>query len=315
MAPIPVRALLLALLPLIALLIHLDGQRYDPGLLDFKNSRTAPTENRFFPKKLADLHRLGPLRTFDGKNLYEYINGHAEFFIGSGFQSLLVADYGIEGETNTPKITIDLYDMGKPLHAFGVLMDEAGKNAQPVTIGDMAFQNGQTLTFINGQYYGKLSAFEADRPLQKVAQGVVQAMGEQNTGATAMMAFPELGKPVATRFIKENYRGLDFLHNVLEQRFDRDGRTVQAFLTNGRPEEIQRLVTRLTTFLTGEEIPFQPSPLLPGLVQVSDPYEGDWFFLPAGSRLLGVFGLAARTVLKELEAFANHGEKNHIGPP
>ena len=299
-APAPsvlVRGLLLLVPPLVALLVYLDGQRYDPGLIDFANDGggVASGAGRFFPESLAGRRRIGALRHFSKENLYEYINGHAEFYIGSGFQSLTVGEYGDPANQTGPQVTIDLFDMGKPLHAFGVLIDEAGEGAKPVPVGQMAFATEQTLTFINGRYYGKLSAFSSGQPLVEMATGQVDGMGAVGQADASAFDFPSLGQVTATRFIKENYRGMSFLRNVVERTFDRQGRRVQAFAVTGTAEEIGRLVEALTAFLRGEEIPFSAEipemPEMPGLVRVSDPYEGDWFFLPVGSRLLGVFGL------------------------
>ncbi|MBU0985670.1 MAG: hypothetical protein KKH68_00325, partial [Proteobacteria bacterium] len=52
-------------------------------------------------------------------NLYEYINGAAEFFIAYGFTELAGANYApVSGDKDT--VTVDIYDMGNKLNAFGV---------------------------------------------------------------------------------------------------------------------------------------------------------------------------------------------------
>jgi hypothetical protein len=62
-------------------------------------------------------------RTYRPDDLYEYIDGNADLFLSYGFVQVTVGDYaptdGSEGW-----ITVDVYDMGAPLHAFGVYRAE-----------------------------------------------------------------------------------------------------------------------------------------------------------------------------------------------
>ena len=91
-APPLVRALLIALLPILALLFYLDGQNYDPGLVDFQSGEAtafSPAAD-LFPETIAGLTRTGQIRRFGKDDLYEYINGHADYFIGAGFRGLAV---------------------------------------------------------------------------------------------------------------------------------------------------------------------------------------------------------------------------------
>ena len=107
-APPAVRLLLIVLLPIIALLLYLDGQVYDPDLLDFGPANSAgKADPQLFPDRIAGLERSGQIRWFDKGNLYEYINGHAEYFIGAGFQALSVGEYGADRDSE-PKVVINL---------------------------------------------------------------------------------------------------------------------------------------------------------------------------------------------------------------
>jgi hypothetical protein len=50
-------------------------------------------------------------------NLYDYIDGGADFYLSYAFQRAVVADYSGPGHA---KITVELYDMGSSYDAFGV---------------------------------------------------------------------------------------------------------------------------------------------------------------------------------------------------
>ena len=152
------RIILVALLPLIAIIIYLEGQKYDPALIQFRPDEiTQETSVSLFPSDFEGLTRTGPPRLYDKENLYEYINGHAEFFIKSGFLKLHVADY-IKGGSSPeqPDAVVDIYDMGKALHAFGILADEAGDAPLDLDVGSMGFQTTQGMNFIRDRYYIKI---------------------------------------------------------------------------------------------------------------------------------------------------------------
>ncbi|MBF0215030.1 MAG: hypothetical protein HQM00_15960 [Magnetococcales bacterium] len=320
-APLPsvplrrLRAGLLALLPLIAGGLYLDGQRYDPGLLDFKQAaaRLSPLA-ALFPERVEGLVRLGEIRRFNPETLHEYVNGHAEFFIAAGFKELLVAEYGLSGEGARPRIVVDLYDMGKPLFAFGVLTGEGGNDGGEVGVGEMGFVEPRGLRFIAGAHYVKMTAFDDEAPLKGVGVALVNALGKRGGDKMSGFRFPEFGTVVATQFIKENYRGLDFFDQVLERTFERDGVKFQTFQVLAPETQLRELSSRLLRFLQGEEIPVEPLEKEGStLYQVRDPYEGEWFFLQTRERLIGAFGISLDAVWPPLKEFLDHGQERGSG--
>lgn len=312
--PVVVRLFLLLLLPLCAGLIYLDSLSYDPGLLDFKEESNTTMES-VFPNQLNTLKRIATIRHFSPDNLYEYINGHAEFFLGFGFKGLSVAEYAAPKKLKEPLLTVDRYDMGKNLHAFGVLMDETPKGAHILSDTMIGYQTNRTLAFIHGPYFIKLSAFQDALPLLSLAETFKQSLPKDQSNTHELFNFPDLGKVVATRYIKENYRGLSFLTNVLERTFENQGNTIQAFLIVEEKTNIKKLKKTLLEFFKSEEILFTLSEdPLPGRVMVQDPYEGTWFFVANNERLLGVFGLSEHPLPDTLKAFITHGQTKRALP-
>ncbi|MBF0179790.1 MAG: hypothetical protein HQM03_07160 [Magnetococcales bacterium] len=295
------RWLLLALLPAIAWGVWRDGQHYDPGLLDFKQAgaRLSPLAE-LLPARAGELPRLGEPRLFGKENLHDYVNGHAVFFISAGFTQLAVGEYGSGGR---PTVVVDIYEMGKPLHAFGVISQEASPGARPVAIGEMGSRDGRGLRFIVGSRYVKLTAFADDAPLEAVGEAVARAAGGE--AGLVKFRFPELGEELATRFFKEGYRGLDFFVNVLERTFRREGKEVQAFLA----EDGAQLEKKLNAFLAREGIPLVREEREGRVViLVKDPYEGEWFYLRDGERLLGAFGIPLDAAWGPVQRFLANGD-------
>jgi hypothetical protein len=300
-APVPVRGILLLLLPLIATVIYWDGRHYDSDLLDFSSQKEQLRQSAaLFLPDIDGLKQFGQVRYYNRDTLYEYINGHAEFFLSAGFQSLAVGEYAAPG-ANAPALVVNLYDMGKGLHAFGVLIDEASAG-EAVNIGTMGFASAQGVNFIQGNYYAQITLFDPQLPLLDNAQRIASHLAHQSQESELAFTFPELGEVSSTRFIKEGYRGLDMLDNVLERSFIRAEGELVVFLIN--TPEVPRLVTQLTAFLQEDGIDYQQHDL-DGLnfYQVIDPYEGEWFFLAQNAHLIGVYAPLNEELQHALAAF------------
>src|SRR5271157_2779038 len=104
--PLRYRLLLLGLLPCIAAVLYVRGQSYDPALIDFKTAAgpvipavSAPRQpvEKALPapilQEIAGFRLLGKEHRYTKDNLYEHVDGHAEYFIGAGFAGLTVTEY------------------------------------------------------------------------------------------------------------------------------------------------------------------------------------------------------------------------------
>jgi hypothetical protein len=304
-APLWARWILTLLLPLVAGIIYLEGQDYDPGLIQLE--RSASGSRVRLPEALAGLPRFGPIRTYDKDNLYEYVDGHAEYYLSAGFKGLQVMEYATTG-AQQPQLVVNLYHMGEPLFAFGVLMDELSPDARPVEgIGGMAFAAKSAFNLIQGPYYVQLSRFGPEPDLKVAAKAVAKALPGAG-GERLDLRFPDLGRPTATYFVKEDYHGLEMLDNVLERTFERDGREITAFMLNGRPEKIAETRKALLAFLKGDGIPASEARQDgQDYYRVEDPYEGEWFFTLSETRLLGVFTPGTPEILEAIAASAAKG--------
>jgi len=299
-APVWSRLLLTGLLPLMLIIIYWEGQSYDPGGL-VKLNKGSTTTSLPLPEKLAGLPRFGQTRQYNAKTLYEYINGHAEYYLSSGFKSLEVIEYAAEGKQQ-PDLVANLYNMSEPLFAFGALMDELAPNAKPVEVGSMAFAIEKGLNLIYGPYYIQLSSFSDGVDLNAAGKTLAEAL-KKSLGETKALnlSFPNLGETVETYFVKEDYRGMEFLDLVLERVFRSNGEEVSAFLINGKTEKIESTQKALLAFLKQDDIPVEQK-RTGELVyhEVRDPYEGNWFFTTNETRMLGVFTKPTEGILQSI---------------
>jgi len=96
---------------------------------------------------------------YNPDNLYEYINGAADQFIAYGFQQLITRDLSSEGL----QVTVDIYDMGTRLNAFGMFKTESPRDQQGLKIGTEAhIAPPYQCLLLKDSYYVKVNAYEGE---------------------------------------------------------------------------------------------------------------------------------------------------------
>ena len=295
------RMILLALLPLVALLIYFNGQHYDPALINFSSSESSiDSLSGLFPPEINNLSLTGQIRTYTKNNLYEYVNGHAEYFISSGFVKLAVGEYSINSKDD-PDVVIDIYDMGKSIHAFGILSDESGGKITDIHSGLTGFKTPQGLSFIKGQYYIKISSFSSTASPESFIESLDRRISAGSDPFPEFTDLPDIGQVITTRFIKEAYRGLDFINNVIEREYNVNGKTVHIFVLTDKSEIVQDKVHLLIQYLNDSDINFTESHEQEKTVyKVNDPYEGDWVLISSSDSIMGIFGSYNETTINSL---------------
>ncbi len=172
---------------------------------------------------------------FESHNLFEYINGAADFYIAYGFNSLAGANYLV---ASNPKdsITVDIYDMGKKINAFGVFQSKRNKDAPTLNIGAGSFGDDGYLVFYKGRYVVEINAFIKndtwkDRPMI-FAQTLAENIQGDNSPPYELSYLPEYGRINGTeKFIKGGVLGHAFLDSGLVCDYRLNGETVSAFLS------------------------------------------------------------------------------------
>ena len=317
MGPVPFRyrLLLLGLLPCIAAVLYIEGQNYDPALLDFKaapegsipaspasvNSPRPAEKALSAPagKDIAGFRPMGEGRRYAKDNLYEHVDGHAEYFIGAGFAGLTVTGYSTAGAgAAQPEIEVEVYDMGKGIQAFGVLVDESGENPQAVSVGTMGFRTSAGVNFIKGRYYVKVTAFKPRSPVLKFAKAFSDTLPPGQDSFKGFSRFPDLGKVEKTRFVKEGYRGLDFLRNVIEREYSTgSGKIMVALMADG-PQQVKPLMASFMEYFRKSGMRYEKAGgEVREAYKVMDKYEGNWFLVSAGDAVFGVFGTEDEGIL------------------
>ncbi len=159
-----------------------------------------------------DLERVGEVDFYVPENLHEYINGAADIFFQYDFENLLSEEYK-KGEF---ELTLDIYNMGSSMNAFGIYSAERSPNYQFTGIGVQASISEYGINFLQGPYYVKISAFGPremiDSIMKPFAKDVSERIGETGEFPEELKFFlPNHKIEHSEKFIKKNPLGYEFL--------------------------------------------------------------------------------------------------------
>jgi hypothetical protein len=144
---------------------------------------------------------------YDVDNLWEYINGAAELFVEYDVQTCRTADLS-SGDLTA---TVDLYDMGTPLNAFGIYNRESSGEGDvfPSAVEAVVSPPYQAL-LLKGATYVKVNAVEGELT-ESSGRELLDAIARALPGETAYPAelelLPENGKVAGS----EGYQRRGFL--------------------------------------------------------------------------------------------------------
>jgi hypothetical protein len=169
-------------------------------------SESAAGGDSGFPS-VAGWEQAGEVLHYDADNLWEYINGAAELFVEFGVVGCQVADL-VSGDVT---VTLDLYDMGTPLNAYGVYERERPGDdmAVPGAVAGVVSAPYQAL-LVKGSLYAKVNTFEGELT-DESGMALLEALAAALPGSTSRPGefdlLPEEGRVAGT----EGYKPLAFL--------------------------------------------------------------------------------------------------------
>jgi hypothetical protein len=107
---------------------------------------------------VAGWEKSSETRTFEPKDLWQYIDGDSEQFIRAGVVSTATSDYKYQGQLEA---VVDVYTMSGPDGAQTILEQGQTKDAQSISLGDEGLQYAQSVSFRKGRYLVRIVAYES----------------------------------------------------------------------------------------------------------------------------------------------------------
>lgn len=210
-----------------------------PVLLPSAQKSEASSLNSLLPT-VAGWRVAEDVQRYDPQTLFEYIDGAAEAYIGYDFKELIVALF--QGSRPKTSITVEIYDMGKGLNAFGIYGAERFPESHFLPIGIQGYQEEGSLNFLAGRYYVKLMCYEGgdknEELLRLFADSIAGKIKDRGDFPALLRVFPKVGLvPNSEKFILRNFLGFKFLKNGFLANYKTDGQEFECFLIEGQSAE------------------------------------------------------------------------------
>jgi len=189
---------------------------------------------------------------YEAGNLWEYMNGQAEFFIDYGFVRVDTAEYRYDQAASS--LVLEIFRMGRPQEAFGIFAAERTRDDRPLDIGVDAYLGTNVLGFWQGQLYVKLTSFDEGPAVQQslisFASEISSRIPIHGKELETLLLFPGHGRVEASeRFIPKNFLGQPYLTDAYRVDFVHDDEQLQLFLVDaGSAEEALSHFIRLGKF-------------------------------------------------------------------
>ncbi len=181
--------------------------------------------------------RTGEVSEYDADSLWEYIDGAAELFIDYGVRTCHTADLSSDDGTGIDHFTatIELYEMGTPLDAFGIFtLESSGRGeAFPGAIEAVVSPPYQAL-LLKGPVYVKVNAPDGDLT-EAAGRSLLGALARALPGSTDYPAelelLPRPGRIAGTEgYQARGFLGLTELSRCLYAEYAGEGEGAEPWL-------------------------------------------------------------------------------------
>jgi hypothetical protein len=119
---------------------------------------------------VAGWDKTGATQTYTADNLWQYLDGGADQYIGAGVISVATSDYRFQEKLEA---VVDVYTM-KTAEGAEKILDAEPASGQPAQVGDAARLYAQTVVFRKGPSLVRITTFESSPgdALLALARGV-----------------------------------------------------------------------------------------------------------------------------------------------
>jgi hypothetical protein len=238
--------------------------------------------------RIADWRPAEEARAYDPASLFEYIDGAAEAYLSYDFKELAVGNY--QHGASKATMTVEIYDMGTPLNAFGIYSAERFPESRFVAVGIQGYLEEGSLNFLAGRYYVKQLGYEGGDKTEAYLKSYAEAIGSKIKDPASLpallKAFPAEGLVAnSEKYVARDFMGFKFLNRGYGAAYKRDGQDFDAFVVEAKSAEDAgaRLKQYVDNFARSGKIEKAPIGY-----RIKDAYLKNILVAPVGSFLCGV---------------------------
>jgi hypothetical protein len=199
----------------------------------------------------ALLPKGGGAVRFYASDLYRYMDGGADIYLKYGLVAMAHREYKSAGV----EMTVDVFDMGGPVQAFGIYSSERSPEYHFIDIGAEGYSSESTLNFLQGRYYVRLSAFGdgAAPALDNFARAISRSIGGDRRLPGLLDMLPRENRVARSeKYVVEAPAGHDFLAPALTASYRFDAQVTSLVISLAADEhEANRRVEQLRQYYSG----------------------------------------------------------------
>jgi hypothetical protein len=210
------------------------------------------------PAAVAGFKMTKPVQVFSPATLENHIDGQAESVKHYQFKQCDYAEYAPNGQGNQ-LITVDIYEMGTPLDAYGYYsyqLSPSAKTVKYVKIGAEGYQTKDGLNFWKGNYYVNVTITAANAPpdfqaaLPKFGQSIAAKLSGSAQAPTMLHLLPPGYPPHSEKYQRADVAGQSFLKNAVSASYPTAGSQAELFVSAWpTPAEAKQAYTQYQAYL------------------------------------------------------------------
>ncbi len=249
-------------------------------------------------------------KVYDAEDLWEYIDGAADYYLNYGFVRLDVAEYQRSEEEY---FKVEIYQHSSVLNTFGIYAYERPSETTFLKLGAEGYIEHSAINFYGKQWYVKIHTHQQDedaiRAIKDIAGKISELLGKDIVAPTILQVFP--GENLiehSQKYYPTNFLGLSFLQNAISADYQSGtGKYTLFVLEQDSKELVQKILSKYFEFVKIED------KMVDGKTySIDDPFNGQVYILLKQNKLLGTielkdFGIAA----KNLENMADRASTGH----
>ncbi len=227
----------------------------------------------------------GPARTFNGDNLFEYMDGNAEGYIAYDFVKM----DGVTCKKDGVTLVFDVSEMANGEFAYGIFMSNRDPRRPVEKIGMAAQITGRRGVFVKDKYYVEIAA-NPEGDYSAVIRQFLTAMAAQIPGEaklpTLLTWFPTDQLDESTlRLVPQSVLGLGILKRGYIAQYPYGKMFI---VTEASPESAAEVLKKASGRMTGST----PVQVGDEAFQANDKYLGKLCFFRKGKYVAGIANVA-----------------------